>query len=167
MKHLHKKRMRGGGQDGVQQAPIPPPVFETIAPPLPGDVMGVQAKIAQQAAAQNAANKALAGGSRRRSRRRSRRTSKRRSKRTSKRSSRRRSRRRSKRKQRGGGAGDPVVYTGPIVNDPTGYGYVNPPNFLNVPTNGIQQDLTNKVINTLNVGAALAAGDNQVGVLPN
>ncbi len=154
--------MRGGSRDGVQQDPIPEPVFETIPGPLPSDVMGVQAKIAQQAAAQNAANKALAGGSRRSSKRSSRRSSRRNSRRRSKRRSKRSRKGKRSRKHRGGGAGDPVIYSGPIRNDPSGYGYVNPPNFLNVPTNGIQQDLTNRVMNTLNVGAAAAAGDNPV-----
>jgi hypothetical protein len=60
-----KYRLRGGNK-GVQQAAMPAPKFTEIPPPLPSDTLGVQAKLAADAAAQNAANHKLAGGKKQR-----------------------------------------------------------------------------------------------------
>jgi hypothetical protein len=64
-RHTKKYRLRGGNTAGVKQAPLPEPVFQPMPPPLPPDALGVQAKLAADAAAQNAANHNLAGGKKR------------------------------------------------------------------------------------------------------
>lgn len=64
-RHTKKYRLRGGNTGGVKQAPPPEPEFQPMPPPLPPDTLGVQAKLAADAAAQNAANHNLAGGRKR------------------------------------------------------------------------------------------------------
>ncbi len=129
-RHTKKYRIRGGA------AALPPPKFTEVPPPLPGDAMGVQDKIAQQNAAQNQANKALTGG--------------------------KRSRGKHLLKHRGGGA---TICGGTPINGADGYGYVSPNNCLLVPSvnNASAQSLAIDAMNNLNVGASNAAGDRLVG----
>ena len=140
-KHTQKYRLRGGEGENPQ-APLPPPNFTEVPPPLPGDATGVQGKIAEQNNAQNQANKTLTGGSKRR-------VSKRR---VSKRQL----------KHSGGGA---TICGGTPLNGADGYGYVSPNNCLIVPSvnNPTAQLLAIDGMNSMNIGAANAAGDGLVG----
>ena len=135
-RHTKKYRIHGGAA-----APLPPPKFTEVPPPLPGDAMGVQDKIAQQNAAQNQANKTLAGGKRSRGKR---------------------SRVKRILKHRGGGA---TICGGSPINGADGYGYVSPNNCLLVPTvnNPSAQALAIDGMNNLNIGASNSAGDRLVG----
>jgi hypothetical protein len=146
-RHTKKYRIRGG----AAAAPLPPPKFTEVPPPLPGDAMGVQDKIAQQNAAQNQANKTLTGGKRSRGKRS-----------RGKRSRGKRSRGRHLLKHRGGGA---TICGGMPLNGSDGYGYVSPNNCLQVPTvnNPTAQALAIDAMNNLNIGASNAAGDRLVG----
>jgi hypothetical protein len=145
-RHTKKYRIRGGAA-----APLPPPRFKEVPPPLPGDSMGVPEKIAQQNANQNNANKALAGGNRSRGNRS-----------RGKRSRGKRSRGKRILKHRGGGA---TICGGSPLNGPDGYGYVSPNNCLLVPTvnNPSAQALAIDGMNNLNIGASNSAGDRLVG----
>ena len=130
-RHTKKYRIHGGAA-----APLPPPKFTEVPPPLPGDAMGVQAKIEQQNAAQNQANKTLTGG--------------------------KRSRGKYLLKHSGGAA---TICGGSPINGADGYGYVSPNNCLLVPTvnNPTAQALAIDAMNNLNVGASNGAGDRLVG----
>ena len=68
-------------------------------------------------------------------------------------------------KQRGG---DATICGGTVVNGADGYGYTPPNNCLLVPTvnNPAAQLQAITASNTLNIGAANAAGDSQVGKMP-
>jgi hypothetical protein len=140
-KRTQKYRLRGGEGENPQP-PLPPPDFKEVSPPLPGDSTGVQGKIAEQNNAQNQANKTLTGGSKRR-------VSKRR---VSKRQM----------KHSGGGA---TICGGTPLNGADGYGYVSPNNCLIVPSvnNPTAQLLAIDGMNSMNIGAANAAGDGLVG----
>ena len=159
-RHTKKYRIRGGA------AALPPPKFTEVPPPLPGDAMGVQDKIAQQNAAQNNANKALAGGNRSRGKRsrgkRSRGKRSRVNRSGVKRSRGKRSRGKRILKHRGGGA---TICGGSPINGADGYGYVSPNNCLLVPTvnNPSAQALAIDGMNNLNIGASNSAGDRLVG----
>ena len=150
-RHTKKYRIHGGAA-----APLPPPKFTEVPPPLPGDAMGVQDKIAQQNAAQNQANKTLAGGKRSRGKRSRVKRSR------GKRSRGKRSRVKRILKHRGGGA---TICGGSPINGADGYGYVSPNNCLLVPTvnNPSAQALAIDGMNNLNIGASNSAGDRLVG----